>query len=221
MSANSETLYVKIDQNIVVKKPSVTLNDIAKLTCTNTAALRQLKQMKVYTFHSVDKIKNSTKNKNKKQIQVFSILKIIELINQEYPNMDIQSMGEDDFVLEYDPKEKNKFVMYVKTGLLCIVIFFGSAFAIMTFNNDVGVLDVFSKFYEQVMGVKSDGFTALEICYSIGLSLGVLIFFNHVGRKKITHDPTPIQVQMRIYEQDVDTTFIENCGRKGSNIDVD
>ena len=61
----------------------------------------------------------------------------------------------------------------------------------------------------------------LEICYSIGLGLGILVFFNHIGHKKVTHDPTPIQVQMRTYEQEVDTTFIENCSRKGTNIDVD
>ena len=61
----------------------------------------------------------------------------------------------------------------------------------------------------------------LEVCYSIGLFLGIMVFFNHVGRKKITHDPTPIQVEMRTYEKGVDTTFIENCGRKGSSNDVD
>ena len=45
-------------------------------------------------------------------------------------------------------------------------------------------------------------------------------FFNHVGRKKITPDPTPLQVEMRKYENDIDTTFIENSSRGGSNIDV-
>jgi stage V sporulation protein AA len=41
-----------------------------------------------------------------------------------------------------------------------------------------------------------------------------------VGRKKITPDPTPIQIEMRKYEKDVDTTFIENAGRGGHSIDV-
>ena len=91
----------------------------------------------------------------------------------------------------------------------------------MTFNNDVGVGEVFADFYQQVMGTESSGFTVLEICYSIGLFLGITIFFNHVGHKKITHDPTPIQVEMRTYEKDVDATFIENCGRKGTSNDVD
>ena len=70
------------------------------------------------------------------------------------------------------------------------------------------------------MGIRSTGVTQLEISYCIGLGIGILIFFNHVGRKKITHDPTPIQVEMRKYETDLDTTFIDNAGRKGHNIDV-
>ena len=49
---------------------------------------------------------------------------------------------------------------------------------------------------------------------SVGIGLGVLFFFNHFGRKKITQDPTPMQVQMRLYEDDVDTTIIEEICRK-------
>lgn len=212
----SDTLYLKIDQNVLVHKPNVVLRDIASLTCTNASVVSKLKTMKVHTFHETVGGK-----KDKQQIEVFSILKIIELIGKEYPSLDIQNLGEKDFVLEYIPKDEAKWWGIVKAVAICILVFFGSSFTIMTFNNDVGVADVFKKFYQQVMGKTSRGFTTLEVCYSIGLALGILIFFNHVGRKKVTHDPTPMQVQMRKYEQDVDTTFIENCSRKGTNIDVD
>lgn len=56
--------------------------------------------------------------------------------------------------------------------------------------------------------------------YCLGLAVGILVFFNHIGKKKITSDPTPIQVEMRKYEQDVDMAFIENAGRKGHEHDV-
>lgn len=216
MASNSDTLYLKIDQNILVREPSVQLKDIAKLTSSNQALVNKLKTMKVYTFHTP-----ANQSKKKKQIEVFSVLKIIELIGKEYPNVDIQNIGEKDFVLEYEPVQEAKWLQYFKVGVLCVFIFFGSAFTIMTFNNDVGVGEVFMDFYQQVMGKPSNGFTSLEISYAIGLSLGILVFFNHVGKKKITHDPTPIQVEMRTYEKDVDTTFIENCERKGTSNDVD
>lgn len=91
----------------------------------------------------------------------------------------------------------------------------------MAFNNDIGVNDVFSKLYSQTIGAPSNGVTELEICYSIGLSVGVLLFFNHFGKKKITHDPTPVQVEMRKYEKDIDDTFIETAERGGRSIDVE
>lgn len=216
MAANSDTVYLKIEQNVLVREPSVVLKDIAKITSTNRPLINKLKQMKVYTFHTP-----ANQNKKKKQVEVFSVLKIIELIGQKFPNVEIQNIGEKDFVLEYEPSQAPKWLLYLKTAVLCVLIFFGSSFTIMTFNNDVGVGEVFMDFYQQVMGTESDGFTVLEVCYSIGLFLGIVVFFNHVGRKKITHDPTPIQVEMRTYEKDVDTTFIENCGRKGTSNDVD
>lgn len=209
------TLHLKIGRNTVVWDRQVRLSDIADMECTDEAALRQLKQKKIYTFRE-----DSGSRKN--QLVVVSVLKIMEQIHKDYPELEISNEGETDFIIEYVPfPEKPEWVNITKTIVLCILIFFGAAFTIMAFNNDVGVGDVFAKFYHQVTGMESDGVTELEICYSIGLSFGILIFFNHVGRKKITHDPTPIQIEMRKYESDLDTAFIENAGRKGHSIDVD
>lgn len=216
MGVKNETLYIKIDQNTIVTDRHVKLSDIAKMECTDAAIVRQLKQKKIYTFSDSVNPKNQ-----KNQMKVFSILKIIELIHEEYPNVEVTNEGEKDFIIEYTPdREKPKFLNAIKTIVLWVIIFFGAAFTIMAFNNDVGVGDVFSRFYEQVTGTPSNGVTELEICYSIGLAVGIVIFFNHVGRKKITPDPTPIQVEMRKYERDIDTTFIENAERKGHSIDV-
>lgn len=216
MSGKNETLYLKIDLNTIVTDRHVKLSDIAKMECADVAIVRQLKQKKIYTFSEVISPK-----KQKNQMKVFSILKIIELIHEEYPNLDITNEGESDFIIEYIPNpNKPKWVNAAKTIFLCIIIFFGAAFTIMAFNNDVSVGEVFTKFYEQVMGTPSDGVTEIEICYSIGLAIGIVVFFNHVGKKKITPDPTPIQVEMRKYEKDIDNTFIENAERKEHSIDV-
>lgn len=214
--ATPDTLYLKIDQNVVVYNYQVHLEDIASMECTNEAVLRQLKQKKIYTFQEKD-----TAKQKKQRIQVFSVLNIIQQIHEDYPELEVQNIGESDFILECKAGiAENKVLETVKTIVLCIVIFFGAAFTIMTFNNDVGVADVFSRLYEQVIGQKSNGVTEIEIFYAIGMPIGITIFYNHIGKKKVTHDPTPIQVEMRKYEQDVDTTFIENASREGNSIDV-
>ena len=70
------------------------------------------------------------------------------------------------------------------------------------------------------MGYPSDGYGILEVFYSIGLAAGIIIFFNHVGGRRITKDPTPIEVEMRIYENDVNKALIETADREGETIDA-
>ena len=153
---------------------------------------------------------------------IFSVLKVVELIHQVYPDLEIQNLGEADFIIDYESSAyaKDRFSI-VKVVLLCITIFIGSAFSIMTFNNDVGVTQVFQQVYELMMGRPSDGFTVLEASYSVGIAVGILVFYNHFGGKRITKDPTPMEVEMRQYENDVNTTLIDGCNRKETNIDVD
>lgn len=214
MSSQKDTIYIKIEKNIAIKDRQVKLSDVAKLAGTNEAMIRQIKQMRIYSF---------PQNAKKEEcIQVISTLKIMDMILKEYPNADISNEGEADFVLEYQPKPApSRKVETAKCAILSVLVFFGAAFSIMAFNNDVGVADVFSKLYRQVTGETSGGVTELEICYSIGLPIGVLMFFNHFGRHKITNDPTPVQVEMRKYEKDVDDTYIQNSGRGGKTLDVD
>ncbi len=215
--AATDTLYLKIDQNVVVNAYQVHLQDIASMECTNEAVLLQLKQKKIYTFQEKD-----TAKQKKTRIQVFSVLNIIKQIHEDYPDLEVQNVGESDFILECKAGiVENKALEIVKAVVLCIVIFFGAAFTIMTFNNDVGVAEVFTQLYQQVIGKESNGVTEIEIFYAIGMPIGITVFYNHIGKKKVTHDPTPIQVEMRKYEQDVDTTFIENASREGKSIDVD
>lgn len=79
---------------------------------------------------------------------------------------------------------------------------------------------MFGQIYELVTGTESDGFTVLEFTYSIGISIGILTFFNHFGKKRFSVDPTPIEVEMRLYENDLQTTLIENISRKEQELDV-
>lgn len=212
MSASGQALYLKIDQNSIVRRRQVTLQDVAKMECADLGVLRRVMQMDLHYFSGADK---------KDFIQVFSVLKVIKMIHGKYPSLEVVNLGAPDFVVRYVPEPEKKGLQYIKVAFLCAVLFFGSAFTIMTFIQDVSVTDVFSRFYFHVTGKISTGVTPLEIGFCIGLAGGIIIFYNHIGRKKITDDPTPIQVEMRKYEQDVDSAYIETSGRKGKSIDVD
>ena len=166
-------------------------------------------------------LEKQKEGKKKKRMEVFSMLNVIERIQTDYPDVEIVSIGEQDFVVQLlDAPMAPKWLETLKVVVMVVVIFLGAAFTIMAFNNDVSVGEVFDRFYQQVMGKEKPKVSEIEIFYCLGLAVGILVFFNHIGKKKITSDPTPIQVEMRKYEQDVDMAFIENAGRKGHEHDV-
>ena len=90
----------------------------------------------------------------------------------------------------------------------------------MAFNNDVDVDKLFGYIYYWMTGKQSSGFTILEVSYSVGITIGILVFFNHFGKRRFSVDPTPIEVEMRLYENDLQTTLIENISRKEQELDV-
>ena len=202
------TIYVKANGNSIVFNKSVTLGDVLKIECTNIGILRAVKQMNLYSF-------------NHEHSVVFSILKVIERIHQDYPNAEIVNCGETDFVVEYK-KDTKKSVFFSKLKLIAvsIIVFFGSAFTIMTFHNDIGIQEVFEKFYAQLIGNTKPAVTELEISYSIGLAIGIIVFFNHFSKKRLSKDPTPIEVEMKKYNKDLINTKIARAGEEGHTEDV-
>ncbi len=95
---------------------------------------------------------------------------------------------------------------WVKTIFVCIVTFFGAMFSIMTFQNDVDIPGLFQNIYMWVTGTESNGFTILEVSYAIGIAAGSIFFFNHFGKWKVDEEPTPIEVEMATYDDQVKQT---------------
>ncbi len=203
-----ESVYIKAAGNSIVYNKKVTLGDVMKIECPNVAICRAVKQMDLYSF-------------NHEHSVVFSILKVIERIHKDYPNVDVVNCGESDFVVEYQKSTiKSPVVERMKLILVSIIVFFGSAFTIMAFHNDIGIQGVFSRFYEQLMGETKPMVTELEISYSVGLAIGIIVFFNHLSKKKLTKDPTPIEVEMKKYNKDIINTKIAQAEEKGHAEDV-
>ncbi|MBQ5445187.1 MAG: hypothetical protein IIT48_00720 [Lachnospiraceae bacterium] len=89
-----------------------------------------------------------------------------------------------------------------KVVFVSLIIFFGTAFAIMSFNEDVAVQGLFEKIYMMITGTKHTGLGIIEISYGIGIALGITVFFNRLSDKK-NNEPTPIELKMKQYEDQV------------------
>ncbi len=210
MSTNNATIYLKAKQNVEIQSEDVYVKDIGKLTCSDEHILAKVKAIKLHRF-----------KKGEEKRKVISILKVIEEIDKAVPGVSVENIGEADVLVEFINVDKHKGpVQTLKLIFVAAVSFFGTAFTIVAFHNDIGINDVFAKIYEMVTGGQGDGYGILELSYSIGLAVGIIVFFNHIGGRRITKDPTPIEVEMRVYEQDVNKALIETADREGKVLDA-
>lgn len=199
------TVYLKCDRNVEVQSPDVYMTDVGTLRCADTVIEAKLKALKIHHFGKEDTRRC-----------VISTLKLIELMENSCPSVTVQIVGEADVLVEWVKVDKHKSgIQGLKAALVCLISFLGTAFTIMAYHNDVGINDVFTEVYRMVMNREPQGLNALEVSYSVGLALGIIVFFNHVGGRRLTKDPTPIEVAMRNYEEDVDKTLIATAGREG------
>lgn len=206
----SDTLYIKLEQSAEITGKDVTIGDVATLECKNKTVVNRLKPIKLLSDDS-----------NGKKRYIVSIMKIFEIVDDTFQNVDVQSVGETDCVIEFKKAniKKNHFEV-IKVILICLILFFGAGFSIMSFNNDISVESMFEKVCKLLTGDKNTGKSIMELCYSIGLGVGILVFYNHFGAKKLSKDPTPIEVEMRKYEMDINQTLIDGHNRQDGKLDV-
>lgn len=198
-----DVLYIQTDKNRIIKDPHVQLQQIADLSCSNTEVLNRCKVLRILTLPP-------------KQYGRYTVtvLDLIEKIQKSEEKLEIQHIGEPEFLLTYEnPMGKENVKSWAKTIAVCLITFFGTMFSIMTFNTDVDILGLFEKISGQIEDT-GQGIWILEAAYSIGIGIGVVFFFNHFGKWKITQDPTPMEVEMQEYETQIDDTILEMEKRK-------
>ena len=204
------TVYFKCERYVEVQSPDVFLKDLGSLRCSNQVLAARLKSIKVKHFHL----------KQEKRC-VLSSVRLIELMEECCGDIQVEWLGEPDVLVEWVDVDKHKgWQQWLKVALVCLVSFFGTAFTIMAYHNDIGINEVFTEVYRMVMNKEAGQINLLEVSYSIGLAAGIIVFYNHVGGRRLTKDPTPIEVAMRNYEYDVDMALIEMADREGKEEDV-
>jgi stage V sporulation protein AA len=197
-------VYFKGEESICINHTALRLKDIGEVYCSDPEIMKKAEKLKLYHFQ---------KGVNGKE--VFSIVNILAQLKQLDSELELVNLGEKDFIVYYkEGQEVPDWVQKGKICFVCLVAFFGAAISIMAYDNDVGIGELFGKVYEWLTGRPEQGTGLLELGYSIGLAVGIVVFFNHIAKKRLSDDPTPFEVQMRLYERDVNDTFIIGAGRK-------
>lgn len=203
--AGSATVYIKCDRNVEVQSEDVFAKDLGDIYCSDKAIQAKCRSLRVHHF----------KSETPKRC-VISSLELVKLMEDACPGISVNVVGETDALVEWIQVSKHKgWQQWLKAILVCFVCFFGTALTLMAYHNDIGINEIFEELYRMAMAREANGPNVLEISYSIGLAAGIIIFFNHIGGRRITKDPTPLEVAMRNYEKDVDMALIETAGREG------
>jgi stage V sporulation protein AA len=205
-------IYIKANKKaIIIGKKDVLISDIADVEGKKDI-INEIKNIKVLSINQ---------NRNKKNNYLLSILQVIDKIQDKYEDIVIHNVGEEDIIVSYQPRSKQTkskdVINILKVIFVCLILFAGGGIAIMTFHTDAAVPDVFVRLYSLFLGKENENPILIEIPYSIGLAVGIIVFFNHFSSKRLTDDPTPIEVEMRLYERDVEDCIIETLSKEGKN----
>ncbi|WP_246942357.1 stage V sporulation protein AA [Bacillus pinisoli] len=198
-----ETLYIRMRHKIkVMPNHTVTIGDLAQIISNDS--LKKIIQDKI-VYHI---------NMSDKNIVIIDVMTVIEKIYSLFPHVDIQITGASQTIVEIEYKKRNfSPVFFVAVWLL---LFFGAALAIMNFHEDVSMREVHQRIYYIITGETVKKPLLLQIPYSIGLGLGMVLFFNHLFRKRLNEEPSPLEVEMFNYQQDLDRYVIMNENKEST-----
>jgi stage V sporulation protein AA len=201
------TIYIRM-RHRVIGHPDilVKLQDIAQVIADEEF----YEKIIAIPIHKITKQDNN--------IVIIDVMKVINLISTYYPKADIQIIGPSQTIIEVESKKKGVSIpLFI---LIWLLLFFGAAMAIMNFHEDVSMKAVHQHIYTIITGQYNPHPLIFQIPYSIGLGLGMVLFFNHIFKKRINEEPSPLEVEMFNYQQNLDQYVIMN-ENKESMIKID
>jgi len=188
----AQVIYIRLKPTQTVKKgQQIKLKDIAWISTNDEKVKKQLETLYLYTITDKDHT-----------YKVFDLFKIIEKIHAIYPEYEIESIGVPQAILNiYKPKVK---LYPVIVGVIWLLLFIGSAMAIMNFHFDVSMDEVQTRLHEMISpNANERSILWLRVPYSIGLGLGMILFFNHFFKKRFNEEPSPLEIEMFNYDTDI------------------
>lgn len=194
-------IYLRTRKKVtIVKKRIVTIEDIADIEGPRDIVEKLKRQIVMHI------------PEDKKKNYLLTSLEVLRTVNLFDSTLIVHPMGEEDIIVSYltkPEKKENQLYTFIKIIFVALTLFAGGAVAIMTFQLDTQLSNVFSKFYFIVLGDNEMQPSLIEIPYAIGLAAGIIMFFNHFSKLKLSDDPTPIQVELELYKNQVDDSIIE------------
>lgn len=144
---------------------------------------------------------------------------ILNELKQIAPHYHFELIGPTETVVNVSRKEKKQ-VSFLLFSFVWILLFIGTAMTIINFHYDVSMQEVHEKIHYIFTGEHEKNPLWIQIPYSFGLGIGMLIFLNRLWRKRINDEPSPLEIEIFKYERDIDDYIVtsdENTFKKEEN----
>ncbi|UFJ42851.1 stage V sporulation protein AA [Brevibacillus humidisoli] len=192
----SEPLYLRLRKRLSVKPGAViSLGDICQLYWDGEKE-KGIAKLHVYQVKPEDG-----------DLIIIDIMQVIGKLRQMLPEVPLEVQGAPQIIVEVARPHRNPNLLLV--GFVWVVLFIGSGLAIMNFHTDVSMLQVHQRLYYLITGEHNQQPLLLQIPYSLGIGLGMVLFFNHLFRKRINEEPSPLEVELFLYQQNVDQYYLQ------------
>ncbi|MEN0643331.1 stage V sporulation protein AA [Alkalicoccobacillus gibsonii] len=196
MSLEDTTLFVRMKPRIDASLHQVlTLHQLSNLSGDQTI-IKRIGHLAVYQIQPTDG----------SRVQI-DIMTIIASIHSIFPKLDIQVVGSVNTVVYVRQPQKRLRPLYI--ALVWLLLFVGSGLAVMNFHEDVSMRAVHIRLYYLVTGEETLYPLWLQIPYSLGLGIGMVLFFNHFFKKRFNDEPSPLDVEMFNYQQNLDQYVVQ------------
>ncbi|MBT2290793.1 stage V sporulation protein AA [Paenibacillus albidus] len=186
-------IYIQLKNRITVPKgKGVTLRDIATLIVAPEW------EQPLYSILLLEP-KQSDGN-----LILIDLMMVIPRIQELLPQAEIEAIGEGRTIVQIvgpAGARKPSMALFI---LVWLLLFFGSALTIMNFHADVSMQEVQIRIVEMITGHRDEHPYVFQVAYSLGIGFGMVIFFNHLFKKKWNEEPTPLEVEMFLYQKNID-----------------
>jgi stage V sporulation protein AA len=190
-----KTIYIRMrNRSQIGHRGKVCLHEIAQIIAEDSVCKR-LGTLEIYEVKKEDR-----------NIVVIDAMRVIRQITKQLPEYEVQMIGPSQTIVEVVCKKKK--ISIPAFLLIWFLLFFGAAFTIINFHEDVSMHALQKRLYTMITGEKEEKPLLFQIPYSLGLGLGMVLFFNHFFRKRINEEPSPLEVEMFNYQQDIDQYVI-------------
>jgi stage V sporulation protein AA len=186
-----KTVYIRLRHRVFVQpNDKIYLKDIAQIIAED-ALHNRIRDRVLYQVTAEDR-----------NILIIDVMHVVEEINKFDSTIDVQVIGPSQTIIEVVYKRRKIYPIFFL--VIWFLLFFGSMLTIMNFHEDVSMQDAHQRLYKIITGKSVEKPLMFQIPYSFGLGLGMILFFNHVFKKRLNEEPSPLEVEMFNYQQDLD-----------------